>query len=87
MIMMLGLNTEYNFKHKNLWALTAQDSRVSDSICFALMRKQGWGRLIIFFYFSEEKWNLIELQKTYNCPQKILKQTIIEVFDGAFFVL
>lgn len=55
MIVVLDLNTEYNFKHKNLWVLTAQDSRVSDSICFALMRKQEWGRLIIFFYFSEEK--------------------------------
>lgn len=82
--MVLGLDTEYNFKYKNLWALTAQDSRVSDSTCFALMRKQEWGRLIIFFYLFEEKLNLTELQKAYNGPQKILKQTIIEVFDGAF---
>ena len=80
--MVLDLNTECSFKHKNLWVLTAQDSRVSDSTCFALMRKQEWR--IIFSYFFEEKLNLIELQKAYNGPKKILKQTIIEVFDGAF---
>lgn len=80
--MVLDLNTEYSFKHKNLWVLTAQDSRVSGGTCFALMKKQEWR--IRFSYFFEEKLNLIELQKAYNGPQKILKQTVIEVFDGAF---
>lgn len=81
MFIVLELNTEYNFKHKNLWALTAQYLRGSNSI---YLRNQDWKRLILFFYCFEDKLNLTDLQKAHKCTQNILTQIIIEIFDDAY---